>query len=53
MTTTSAAAAAIVASRARAPEAPDRAPTDERGAGMLARLMKRYPLQRIAEREGA
>ena len=28
-------------------------PTDERGAGVLARLMERYPLQRIAEREGA
>ena len=28
-------------------------PTDERSAGVLARLMERYPLQRIAEREGA
>jgi hypothetical protein len=28
-------------------------PTDERGAGVLARLIERYPLQRIAEREGA
>jgi hypothetical protein len=28
-------------------------PIDERGAGVLARLMDRYPLQRIAEREGA
>jgi hypothetical protein len=28
-------------------------PTDERGSGALARLMDRYPLQRIAEREGA
>ena len=28
-------------------------PTDERGAEVLARLMDRYPLQRIAEREGA
>ena len=28
-------------------------PTDERGAEVLARLMERYPLQRIAEREGA
>jgi hypothetical protein len=28
-------------------------PADERGAGVLARLMERYPLQRIAEREGA
>ncbi|HEY1244681.1 MAG TPA: strawberry notch family protein [Hyphomicrobiaceae bacterium] len=28
-------------------------PTDERGAGVLAKLIDRYPLQRIAEREGA
>jgi hypothetical protein len=28
-------------------------PSDERGAGVLARLIERYPLQRIAEREGA
>ena len=28
-------------------------PTDERGAAVLARLMERYPPQRIAEREGA
>jgi hypothetical protein len=28
-------------------------PIDERGAEVLARLMDRYPLQRIAEREGA
>jgi hypothetical protein len=28
-------------------------PIDERGAEVLARLMERYPLQRIAEREGA
>jgi hypothetical protein len=28
-------------------------PADERGAGVLARLIERYPLQRIAEREGA
>ena len=28
-------------------------PTDERGAEVLAKLMERYPLQRIAEREGA
>jgi hypothetical protein len=28
-------------------------PTDERGIEVLARLMDRYPLQRIAEREGA
>jgi predicted RNA methylase len=28
-------------------------PADERGAEVLARLMERYPLQRIAEREGA
>ena len=28
-------------------------PTDEHGAEVLARLMERYPLQRIAEREGA
>ena len=28
-------------------------PTDERGAEVLIRLMDRYPLQRIAEREGA
>jgi hypothetical protein len=28
-------------------------PTDERGADVLTRLMDRYPLQRIAEREGA
>jgi hypothetical protein len=28
-------------------------PTDERGSEALARLMDRYPLQRIAEREGA
>jgi hypothetical protein len=27
-------------------------PTDERGAEVLGRLMDRYPLQRIAEREG-
>ncbi|HEY1243909.1 MAG TPA: strawberry notch family protein [Hyphomicrobiaceae bacterium] len=28
-------------------------PTDERGAWVLGRLIERYPLQRIAEREGA
>ena len=28
-------------------------PADKRGAGVLARLIERYPLQRIAEREGA
>ena len=28
-------------------------PTDERGAEVLAKVMERYPLQRIAEREGA
>jgi hypothetical protein len=28
-------------------------PTDECGAHVLARLIERYPLQRIAEREGA
>jgi hypothetical protein len=28
-------------------------PTDEPGAEVLARLMERYPLQRIAVREGA
>jgi hypothetical protein len=28
-------------------------PTDEHGPGVLARLIERYPLQRIAEREGA
>jgi hypothetical protein len=28
-------------------------PTDERGPEVLARLMERYPLQRIAQREGA
>ena len=28
-------------------------PTDERGADVLAKVMERYPLQRIAEREGA
>jgi hypothetical protein len=28
-------------------------PTDKLGAEVLARLMERYPLQRIAEREGA
>jgi hypothetical protein len=28
-------------------------PTDERGTEVLARLIERYPLQRIAEREGA
>jgi hypothetical protein len=28
-------------------------PTDEHGPGVLARLIERHPLQRIAEREGA
>jgi hypothetical protein len=28
-------------------------PTDDRGAGVMSRLMERHPLQRIAEREGA
>jgi protein strawberry notch len=28
-------------------------PTDERGAQVLAKVLERYPLQRIAEREGA
>jgi hypothetical protein len=28
-------------------------PTDERGAEVLAKVMERYPLQRIAEQEGA
>jgi hypothetical protein len=28
-------------------------PTDERGAEVLAKVLERYPLQRIAEREGA
>jgi hypothetical protein len=28
-------------------------PTDERGIEVLAKVLERYPLQRIAEREGA
>jgi hypothetical protein len=51
MTTTS--AAAIAASRARAPGAPDCAPTSKRGPGVPSSLIERYPLHRIAEREGA